>query len=131
MIASQGYELEFRQKLIGKHFPEDLQVLFPSSANDELTLLSLDISGVLLNCHFFTQTQIEFDLDPAEVRSADQLVKLFEFMQAVAGTLGKDVLMTPENEEQYPIFGAARPVPKSSIKRSSTAPPHLWEVDRN
>ena len=104
IIASQRYGLEFRQKFTGRHFPEDLQGLFPSSANEEFTLLSVDISGVLLNCHFFTQEQIEFDLDPAEVKSAEQLAKLFEFMYAVAGAVGKDVLMTPENEEQHPIF---------------------------
>lgn len=104
VITAQGYDLKFLQKLTGRRFPEDLHSLFPSSADEELTLLTIDISGVLLNCHFFTNEQIEFDLDPAEVKSADQLARLFELMHAIAGALGKDVLMTPENEKLHPIF---------------------------
>jgi hypothetical protein len=69
-----------------------------------LTSLSLDVGGVRVNSHFFATDEIEFDLDPAEVGAPARLDGLFAFMKGLANAVGKDVLFTPENMREIPIF---------------------------
>src|ERR1700755_1575313 len=41
--------------------------LFQDKKESKMPLLWIDVSGVMLACHFFDQNEIEFDLDPREV----------------------------------------------------------------
>lgn len=63
-------------------------------------LLRIQTDGPVLNCHFFTEEEIEFDLDPREVPTEREAEKLFQFIQALGKALGKAVRMTPENLQE-------------------------------
>ena len=67
--------------------------------------------GIAINLHFFTVDEIEFDLDPSDIDSESRLNDLFGFMATLADELTKEVVLTPENEQERPIF---RCVPGSS-----------------
>ena len=66
-------------------------------------LLSIEIGGVVLVCHFFDQSEIEFDLDPREVKGQAEIDALLGFMQTIASATGKFALMTPENMHAAPF----------------------------
>jgi hypothetical protein len=73
--------------------------------------LSVDFAGVIANCHFFTQEEIEFDIDPREVKGQSELDALFGFMHLLADSVGKQCVLTPEDFRETVIL---RVVPGSS-----------------
>jgi hypothetical protein len=82
--------------------PDDLSNIFTDDAIRPL--LTINVAGVTLNCHFFTEKEIELDLDPREVTGEDKAKELFNFMGAVGRALQMTVRMTPENLSERPIF---------------------------
>ena len=70
--------------------------------NEACVCLSLTCAGMVLNCHFFGEEQIEFDLDPREV-NADRWPALLGFLASLGELLGRDVVLTPENFPEGPI----------------------------
>jgi len=67
-------------------------------------LLQVNLGSVVLNCHFFTDEEIEFDIDPREIQSERQAEAIFTFMRQIGQTLNKEVILTPENMQDAPIF---------------------------
>ena len=65
---------------------------------DALTTLgSVFLEHVQLNCHFFTDTQIENDIDPSEIRSLEDHHRLMAYLVALSTDLGKEVIVTAES----------------------------------
>src|SRR5438094_9223626 len=46
--------------------PEDVEDIF-KKRHEASFLLSIDAESILLNCHFFAEEEVEFDLDPREL----------------------------------------------------------------
>jgi hypothetical protein len=67
-------------------------------------LLGVNVGSVILNCHFFTDEEIEFDLDPREIQNERQAEQIFAFMRQIGQILNKEVVLTPENLQDAPIF---------------------------
>lgn len=51
-----------------------------------------------LNCHFFCEEEIEFDLDPRDVVGPNEAKQLAEFITSMGRATSKEVRLTPENE---------------------------------
>jgi hypothetical protein len=68
------------------------------------SLLSVIVGNLLLNCHFFTVDEIEFDLDPREVKGERDLEELFNFLRKLCQILNKQTVLTPENVPELWIF---------------------------
>jgi hypothetical protein len=103
-VLGHAYPIAFSGAWSSVTFPPDIARLFPKSADDELTLLEIDVSGVRVCCHFFTEQEIEFDLDPSDVDTPYKLDAIFHFMKGLAAAIGKDAVLTPENMPDTPIF---------------------------
>ena len=103
-FVAERYALSFTGAWQGASLPRDIEQLFPTDPESQATALSVDVGGVLVNCHFFAVDEIEFDLDPADVRDPSRLDGLFAFMKGLANAVGKDVLLTPENMREIAIF---------------------------
>ena len=73
-------------------------------ADDVRPLLQVDIGGVVLNCHFFTEDEIELDLDPREVETDASAASVFGFMRGIGRAVGKPVLLTPESMSGLPLI---------------------------
>jgi hypothetical protein len=88
--------------------PADVATLLsdqgPASEYQNSPLLSLDVAGVTLHCHFFWPKEIEFDLDPRQVVSAESLSAVLDFMATLGRRLDRPVVLTPENLPQRPYF---------------------------
>lgn len=67
-------------------------------------MLSLCVGTATLNCHFFTAEEIEFDLDPREIRTKSQANEILAFMSHIGRTLNKSVVMTAENSQEKVIL---------------------------
>jgi len=66
-------------------------------------LLSIRVGRLDLNCHFFSEDEVEFDFVPNGLNEED-LRSLLTFMSSLGRLTGKLVVMTPENVRTHPIF---------------------------
>ena len=73
-------------------------------SQDHPYLLTIGLNGVTVNCHFFLSEEIELDIDPGEVDNEGKANIVFGFMSNVGRVLNKEVILTPENAEEQPIF---------------------------
>jgi len=67
-------------------------------------LLTVDLHGPTANCHSFTETEIEFDVDPREVSSQRELDSVLRFMCLLANATEREATLTPENLKDTAIF---------------------------
>jgi len=89
---------------------DDKPTPLPAQASEILAdrevakLLSFRVGEVQLNCHFFAEEEIDFDLDPTEVRDSTQVDALTRFMSQLGQVTRKVVLLTPESAPEIPIL---------------------------
>lgn len=88
---------------VEQQIPFDLNHLFAAGAEGR-ALWSVVVAEVTLNCHFFAEGEIEFDLDPREVRGQEQLDGVIRFMRTLASATARPTLMTPENMHEVPFI---------------------------
>jgi hypothetical protein len=100
-LRSGGYDLTY--------YRDSKPTELPTRAEDAFSLechcvLSVRFDGILANCHFFTPAEIEFDIDPREVRGQAQLDTLLKFMRCLAASVGREAILCPENCSKIVIF---------------------------
>jgi hypothetical protein len=70
---------------------------------EDESLMIFHVGDVEICCHFFVEDQVELDFWPNDV-GEPELKALLEFMGDLGDLTGKRVLMTPESDQQNPIF---------------------------
>src|SRR5262245_30449355 len=77
-FRSTGYTLTYFRADQPTGLPANAADAFPPPEECDRRL-SVRFAGVLANCHFFTVEEIEFDIDPREVKGQQELNALFGF----------------------------------------------------
>lgn len=103
-LRSGKYKVTYELDGIEKPLPSDFSEI-QKYMGEVYQLLSIHIEGLRLNCHFFLTENIEFDLLPNEVETEEKAEAIFQFMAMVGRLLGKEVILTPENGQEYVIVG--------------------------
>ena len=63
------------------------------------TTLSMNIgAGVIVNCHFFIEEELEFDIDPKQIKCDATYNSLLEFIRRLKVIFERDVLLTEEGD---------------------------------
>ncbi len=83
--------------------PDKVDDIF-GEARQQGAMLAVEVSGARVNCHFFGEDEIEFDLDPREVVGTIQLEGFEQFMALLGRATGKSVVMTMENTRDAVIL---------------------------
>ena len=73
----------------------------PSSSSH---LLRVSLGQVTVNCHFFTESELELDIEPREVRGAEEHAQVMRFVEQLAMAIGKPALITPEGGATVPFL---------------------------
>jgi hypothetical protein len=122
-IRSAGYRLTY--------FRADQPSELPTNAEDAFPLpdecdrrLSVWFADVLANCHFFTVEEIEFDIDPREVKGQEELSALLGFMRCLAHATDKEVVLTAENMREIVVFRVSPA--KSAVEYHAFGGWHDW-----
>ena len=102
-LRSAGYDLAYLRDGKSTELPARAENAFPVEGECD-RMLSVRFSGVLANCHFFMPEEIEFDIDPREVKGQAQLDALFGFMRCLAVSVSRDAVLCPENCSEIIIF---------------------------
>jgi hypothetical protein len=101
-LPSWPYRTEYRIGGEKAPLPPDAGQVFRAkekAASD----LSIAVDAVVLNCHFFVEDELEFDLDPRQVDGAATFEALLGFMRRLGVLLEASVVLTPENLATRPI----------------------------
>lgn len=80
----------------------DVSYFFEAKESNTM-LMSIEINGVKINCNFFSKDEIEFDIDPKEIRSILEANAVIEFMKNLSKTLDKECILTEENSPEKPL----------------------------
>jgi hypothetical protein len=67
-------------------------------------MLHVKVGRMLLVFHFFTDCEIECDLDPREVQGQADLDALLGFIREIGDLTGKNAIITPENRSDAPFL---------------------------
>ena len=67
-------------------------------------LLSVAVSGVSINCHFFIAEEIELDIDPREVQGEKEHEAVLAFIASLSQEIGVPARITPENGVDIPFL---------------------------
>lgn len=102
-LRSWGDKLAYYRADEATELPAKATDAFPLSGECDRRL-SVWFAGVLANCRFFTDEEIEFDIDPREAKGQRELDELFGFMRCLARAVNKDVVLTAESQHEIVIF---------------------------
>lgn len=76
--------------------PHAVEEIFRLAAQGDARL-SVDLGGIRINCFFFTDDEIEFDLDPREVASEQDAKRVLGFMRGLAEATSRQVDLRDES----------------------------------
>lgn len=79
------------------------QLLVDETSEMECRTASIIIDKIIINTHFFYDKEIEFDIDPKEIDSANAFEKLVNFMNEISKILNRKVILTGENQVNFPL----------------------------
>jgi hypothetical protein len=81
----------------------DLAKIFDywAGVNDNGSTATVFVDKIRVNTHFFTEKEIENDIDPKAINSIDDHNKLVDYMKALSKLLNKQVILTPENQPEF------------------------------
>ena len=97
------YPLEYLLDDEVRPLPE-LAVDILSIRDEHSPLLRIDQQRLGLNCHFFIPQEIEFDLDPKDFQTEQDMSYLLDFMRTIGRVLNKPIILTGENDTLGPLF---------------------------
>jgi hypothetical protein len=98
-LKSSGNKLEFSTGDTPASVPENVASIFNHN-EIERSLLQIDLGEIILRCHFFSEDEIEFDLDPRNINDGRSFDRLLAFVKSLGETLGKAVIVTPESHQK-------------------------------
>jgi hypothetical protein len=58
----------------------------------------IKVASIAVNCHFFSKDVIENDIDPRDIKTAEEHQELMDYLKAMSKKLGKPVVLTAENQ---------------------------------
>lgn len=64
---------------------------------DYLSTAAVFINKIRINAHFFTDEEIENDINPSEIDSMDDHNEIIDYMRKLSNLLHKKVILTAEN----------------------------------
>ncbi|AWI26827.1 hypothetical protein [Flavobacterium pallidum] len=92
----------FQLNKIDKNYA--LQYLTSRTDQMESKTISIILDDILINCHLFSNSEIEFDIDPTEIKSETELNKIIAFMKSISKQLRKQIFLTGENDQEFPLI---------------------------
>ena len=102
-LRSSGYAVRFWRDHDAGPVPESVDGLF-AGESEQGSLLSIVAGGVTVNAHFFQDDEVEFDIDPREVSTAERGEAVLALMRLIGRACDRPVRLTPENMSELVLI---------------------------
>ena len=80
-----------------ERLPDTVAEIMLRRAVTGVGMLRVYVDGLQINCHFFGEEEIEFDIDPREVKGPTEARVVLDFMRGLARVAESPVHLTEEN----------------------------------
>ncbi len=104
VLRAQNWSLDYTVDSSSLPLPEQVSDIFAARDQASPTLHIRPTPDILVNTHFFSDGEIEFDFDPRELQGQDRLDVLCSFLRTVGSALNKPIVVTPENSPDRPLL---------------------------
>lgn len=104
VIRIQGWWFDYDCGDSPMLLPELVGDIFDHRGDWSTTLSIQPVAGIVVNTHFFSDDEVEFDFDPRELQGQEQIDVLCSFLRTIGRTLDKPVVLTPENSPGLPLI---------------------------
>ena len=94
-LRTSPYSLTYTVDGEQAELPADVESIF-RKRHEASAFLSIDVNDIRVNCFFFIEEQIEFDIDPREINTEARFGYLCEFIQRMGRGLVRSVILTSE-----------------------------------
>lgn len=81
-----------------------LTFLIDNNGEMDAKSVAINLDGIFVNCHFFIADQIEFDINPNDINSLKDYLKIEAFMKNISELLSNQVTLTGENSPKIPLI---------------------------
>lgn len=81
-----------------------IEYLTDETGEIESKSASISLGKIWINCHFFLEDQIEFDIDPKEVKSIEDFELIEDFMLEISKSIDNQITLTDENNPKFPLI---------------------------
>ena len=81
-----------------------IEYLTDETGEIESKSASISLGKIRINCHFFLEDQIEFDIDPKEVNSIEDFELIEDFMLEISKSIDNQITLTDENNPKFPLI---------------------------
>jgi len=89
-LINEKYTVKYKgKKKIAKQ--EVIEYLMDETGEVEFKTVSIELEKIKLNCHFFLEDEIEFDIHPKQINSLEDFEFLEKFMNDVSKSLDNQV----------------------------------------
>ena len=69
---------------------------------------TIKLGNVNVKCHFFTDSEIENDIDPGELKSLDDHSNVLNYLRDISTTLDKAAFLTTENTQDDKLISVRK-----------------------
>ena len=109
---------------VAVQMPDAFETVFGGEDGSRRYFMTFTVGDVVVDCHFFIKTEIEFSFEPTSV-TALSLRALLRFMIDVGEATRKSVIMSPENCPESPLFRYKAIQPQLRWLSTSTSIPRM------
>ena len=102
LLAGGRDRLTFSVDGVASEPPTTAAEVFAAAAKHSV-LAAYAEGGFTINCHFFTPSEIEFDIDPREISNPEAGEAIARFIAAIGEMTSKPVVLTEENDRSMVI----------------------------
>ncbi|HEX8834064.1 MAG TPA: hypothetical protein VF719_07675, partial [Abditibacteriaceae bacterium] len=74
--------------------PEKVHEIFAEREGISNARLHLYVGSVVVGCNFFAEDEMEFHIDPRDIKSKADAEGIFKFMRQIGDLLNKEVILT-------------------------------------
>jgi hypothetical protein len=95
-VAFYNGQTEQSETFINKNVVFD----YFNGKTDLLNNATITLGNIMVKCYFFTDQEIENDIDPREVDTIEDHHRLMSYLIDISKALNKTVVLTAENEQE-------------------------------
>ena len=107
-LLNSEYQLTFgvyEDNLIDKIDFGYVKTMFADETGQlETKSATVDLNGIVVKCYFFLENQIEFDINPTEIKTESEFNKITDFMKSISSKLEKQITLCGENQPEFPLI---------------------------
>ena len=82
-----------------------VKIMFADETGElETKSATIYLDKIIVKCYFFLENQIEFDINPTEIKSKMELDLILDFMKSLSNKLEKQVTLSGENQPEFPLI---------------------------